>query len=189
MEFMKAKVWAAATTGSTLALAGVGFTAVFREGFETTLFFQALISFAEGLMPYVVAGTALGIAVLAVIGWAIFKAGRKIPVRIFLTTAVVLVMVLSVAFVGNAVRGFQEATYLPVTFIESLPDLPIFVAQLTGWYPTRETILAQGGLTLVYVLGAIWTFVILPRRARVVTRAPGGVDDPAPDVEREQASV
>ena len=146
MEFMKAKVWAAATTGSTLALAGVGFTAVFREGFETTLFFQALISFAEGLLPYVAGGTALGIAVLAVIGWVIFKAGRKIPVRTFLTTAVVLVMVLSVAFVGNAVRGFQEATYLPVTFIESLPDLPIFVAQLTGWYPTRETILAQGAL-------------------------------------------
>lgn len=38
MEFVKAKVWVAATTGSTLALAGVGFTAVFREGFETVLF-------------------------------------------------------------------------------------------------------------------------------------------------------
>ena len=168
MEFMKAKVWAAATTGSTLALAGVGFTAVFREGFETTLFFQALISFAQGLIPYVVIGSLAGVAVLGVIGWIIFKAGRKIPVRTFLTTAVLLVMFLSVAFVGNAVRGFQEATYLPITHIESLPDLPIFVAQLTGWYPTRETILAQAALTLVYVLGALWTFVILPRRERPV---------------------
>ena len=188
MEFMKAKVWAAATTGSALALAGVGFTAVFREGFETTLFFQALISFAEGLLPYVAAGTGLGIAVLAVIGWVIFKAGRKIPVRTFLTTAVLLVMVLSIAFVGNAVRGFQEATYLPITFIESLPDLPIFVAQLTGWYPTRETILAQVALTLIYILGAIWTFVILPRRERVV-RKDLPVDGKVSDPEREQASV
>ena len=188
MEFMKAKVWAAATTGSTLALVGVGFTAVFREGFETTLFFQALISFAEGLVPFVAAGMALGIAVLAVIGWVIFKAGRKIPVRAFLTTAVVLVMVLSIAFVGNAVRGFQEATYLPVTFIESLPDLPIFVAQLTGWYPTRETILAQGALTLVYMLGALWTFVVLPRRERIVRKDPS-VDDSSTDAERERAPV
>lgn len=188
MEFMKAKVWAAATTGSTLALAGVGFTAVFREGFETTLFFQALISFAEGLIPYVVIGTVLGVAVLGVIGWVIFKAGRKIPVRVFLTTAVTLVMILSIAFVGNAVRGFQEATYLPVTHIESLPDLPIFVAQLTGWYPTRETILAQGTLTLVYVLGAIWTFVILPRRERAGRPEPAPTDTQA-ETEPEQASV
>ena len=188
MEFMKAKVWAAATTGSTLALAGVGFTAVFREGFETTLFFQALISFAEGLIPFVVIGTVLGVGVLGVIGWIIFKAGRKIPIRIFLTTAVLLVMVLSIAFVGNAVRGFQEATYLPVTYIESLPDLPIFVAQLTGWYPTRETILAQGALTLVYILGAIWTFIVLPRRERVVRQKPSTGDE-SRDSEREQASV
>ena len=188
MEFMKAKVWAAATTGSALALAGVGFTAVFREGFETTLFFQALISFAEGLLAYVAGGTVLGIVVLAAIGWVIFKAGRKIPVRTFLTTAVVLVMLLSVAFIGNAVRGFQEATYLPVTFLESLPDLPIFVSQLTGWYPTRETILAQAILTLVYVVGAIWTFVVLPRRQRVAPKDPD-VNHALVDAEREQASV
>ncbi len=188
MEFMKAKVWAAATTGSTLALAGVGFTAVFREGFETTLFFQALMSFAEGLLVYVAIGTALGIASLAVIAWVVFKAGRKLPVRVFLTTAVVMVMAMSVAFVGNAVRGFQEATYLPVTFIESLPDLPIFLAQLTGWYPTRETILAQVALTIVYVLGAIWTFVILPRREKMVRKAPA-VGDEETEPEREQASV
>ncbi|HWL64692.1 MAG TPA: FTR1 family protein, partial [Actinomycetota bacterium] len=166
MEFVKAKVWSAATTGSTLALAGVGFTAVFREGFETVLFYQALISFAEGLLSWVVAGSVAGVVVLGVIGWIIFKAGRKIPMKAFLTTAVSLVMVLSVAFACNAVRGFQEAALLPVTHLESLPDLPIFLSQLTGWYPTRETIIAQAALAIVYALGAVWTFVILPRRER-----------------------
>ncbi|MDQ4064530.1 MAG: FTR1 family protein, partial [Actinomycetota bacterium] len=164
MEFVRAKVWAAATTGSTLALAGVGFTAVFREGFETVLFYQALLSFAEGLLSWVAVGTALGALALGAIGWVIFKAGRRIPVRAFLTTAVSLVMVLSIAFAGNAVRGFQQAALLPITHLESLPDLPIFVAQLTGWYPTRETILVQVALALIYVLGAVWTFVVLPRR-------------------------
>ena len=187
MEFMKAKVWAAATTGSTLALAGVGFTAVFREGFETTLFFQALVSFADGLLGFVIAGAAIGIAVLAVMGWFIFKAGRKLPVKAFLTTAVSLIMVLSVAFIGNAVRGFQEAAYLPVTHIESLPDLPIFVSSLTGWYPTRETLLAQGALALVYILGAIWTFVVLPRREGAKRGAPK--DRPVVEPERERTGV
>ena len=169
MEFVKAKVWTAATTGSALALVGVGFTAVYREGFETVLFFQALLSFAQGLTEWVVAGVLLGAVALGAVGWMIFKAGRRIPIKVFLTTAVVLVMGLSVAFVGNAVRGFQEAALLPVTFYENLPRLPIFLSQLTGWYPTRETILAQAVLTLVYVMGAIWTFIVLPRREKRVS--------------------
>lgn len=164
MEFVRAKVWTAATTGSTLALAAVGFTAVFREGFETVLFYQALLSFARGLHLAVLGGAALALAALGAIGWVIFKAGRKIPVRAFLTTAVTLVMVLSVAFVGNAVRGFQQAAILPVHLIDSLPRLPIFLGQLTGFYPTRETLLAQGALAMVYILGASWTFVVMPRR-------------------------
>lgn len=179
MEFVKAKVWTAATTGSALALAGVGFTAVFREGFETVLFYQALISFAEGLLGWVAAGATIAAAALGVIGWVIFKAGRRIPIKPFLTTAVTMIMVLSVSFIGNAVRGFQEAAMIPVTFIESLPRLPIFLAQLTGWYPTRETILAQAGLSLIYILGAVWTFVIMPRRRPKTTAA-------TPDVTTEE---
>lgn len=187
MEFVKAKVWTAATTGSTLALAGVGFTAVFREGFETVLFYQALISFSEGLGGYIALGTALGLVALAVVGWAIFKAGRRIPIKTFLTTAVALVMVVSVAFAGNAIRGLQEAALIPVTYLESLPRLPIFVSNLAGWYPTKETLLAQGLLALVYVLGAIWTFVVLPHREQRFS----GVDDTSPKRigETEKASV
>ncbi|HVF53353.1 MAG TPA: FTR1 family protein [Actinomycetota bacterium] len=187
MEFVKAKVWTAATTGSTLALAGVGFTAVFREGFETVLFYQALMTFSEGLGLYVAIGTGLAAITLGIAGWVIFKAGRKIPVKTFLTTAVALVMVVSVAFAGNAVRGFQEAAMIPVTYLESLPRLPIFVAHLTGWYPTRETITAQVLLTLVYIGGAIWTFVVLPRREKRFA----GTTDPHPALEEtpEEASV
>ena len=188
MEFVKAKVWTAATTGSTLALAGVGFTAVFREGFETVLFYQALITFSEGLEAYIAIGTALGLAVLFAVGWAIFKAGRRIPIKAFLTTAVVLVMVVSVAFAGNAVRGFQEAALLPVNYLEWLPKLPIFVSHLTGWYPTRETLLAQGVLTVIYLLGAVWTFVVLPRREKATPASVDVTDDPHLEA-REEASV
>lgn len=171
MEFVKAKVWTAATTGSALALAGVGFTAVYREGFETVLFYQALVSFAQGLGAWVAAGAALGAVVLAVIGYAIFSAGRKVPIKAFLGTAVVMVMVLSVAFIGNAVRGLQGAAVISVTFIESIPRLPIFLAELTGWHPTRETITAQAALALIYAAGALWTFFVMPRRERRAAEA------------------
>ena len=48
MEFMRARVAAAIATGSAVAFAGLGFTAVYREGFETVLFYQALAFFADG---------------------------------------------------------------------------------------------------------------------------------------------
>lgn len=168
MEFVKAKVWTAASTGSTLALAGVGFTAVYREGFETVLFYQALLSFARGLTQWVVLGAVLGLAVLVGVGFSIFRAGRKVPIKLFLGTAVVLVMVLSVAFAGNAVRSLQQSAVIPVTFLEGVPRLPIFLAELTGWHPTVQTLLTQAVLALIYIAGAIWTFVILPRREKRV---------------------
>jgi high-affinity iron transporter len=172
MEFVKARVWAAATTGSTVALAGVGFTAVYREGFETVLFYQALLSFARGLGEWVALGTAVAVVTLAVMAGVIFKASRRLPVKTFLTVAVSLVMLMSVAFIGNAVRAFQGAALLPVTFLEGLPNLPIFVASLTGWYPTAQTIGAQVALALVYLGGALWVFVITPRRERALVTGP-----------------
>ncbi len=187
MEFLNAKVWAAAATGSTLALAGVGFTAVFREGFETTLFYQALLFFADGLELWVGLGAAAAAAVLTVIGFAIFRAGRKIPARQFLAIAVALVMTLSVAFIGNAVRGLQEAAIAPVTFIESLPRLPIFLAELTGYHPTMQTIAAQAALAAVYLLGAVWVFVI--KRERKTPKRPDEATKPSDMTQPQQDRV
>jgi high-affinity iron transporter len=164
MEFVKAKVWSAASTGSAFALAAVGFTAVYREGFETVLFYQALLSFAQELELWVALGAVAGAVALGVVAFVIFRAGRRIPVKTFLGIAVVMIMALSVALVGNAVRALQEATVIPVTFLEGVPRLPIFLADLTGWHPTLQTIVAQAILAAVYVAGAVWTFVVRPRR-------------------------
>jgi high-affinity iron transporter len=166
MEFVKAKVWAATSSGSALALGAVGFTAVYREGFETALFYQALLSFAQGLEQWVALGAAAGAVVLGAVAYLVLRAGKKLPVKAFLTTAVALVMILSVAFVGNAVRALQQSAVISVTFLEEVPRLPIFLAELTGLHPTRESLLAQGALALVYVAGALWTFALAPRRER-----------------------
>lgn len=166
MEFVNAKVFAAATTGATLALAAVGFTAVYREGFETALMYQALFNMTEGLMSWVLLGAVLGAVALGAVAYAIFKLGRKLPVRRFLTIAVVLVMGLSVAFIGNAVRELQQAAVLHVTFLESFPRLPIFLADLTGIHPTLQSLLAQAALLTVYMAGAVYMFVITPARER-----------------------
>lgn len=163
MEFLKARVWKAVSVGSTASLVALGFTAVYREGFETALFYQALLSFGEGLLPYVLAGLAVGAVALTIVAFGIFRLGRKLPVGQFLKVAVIAVMVTSVAFFGNAVRGLQEAFVIPATPL-GVPRLPIFLAQATGWWPTTQTVVAQAALTLVYAAGATYMFVIKPRR-------------------------
>jgi high-affinity iron transporter len=164
LEFLKARIWTAVSAGSAVSLVLIGFTSVYREGFESVLFFQALTSFGEGLGLWVALGALSGGIALAVIATAIFKYGRKLPIKTFLTTAVLFVMATSVAFLGNAVGALQVADVISFTRLESWPHLPIFLAQATGYSPTRETVIAQAALASVYILGAVWVFGIRPRR-------------------------
>jgi high-affinity iron transporter len=166
LEFLKARIWTAVSAGSAVSLVLIGFTSVYREGFESVLFYQALDTFGQGLGIWIAAGAATGAAVLAVLATMIFKYGRKLPIKVFLTTAVCFVMATSVAFLGNAISALQVADVISFTRIDSLPHLPIFLAQATGYSPTQETIIAQALLSAVYIGGAIWVFGIRPIRQR-----------------------
>jgi high-affinity iron transporter len=172
MEFLSAKVWAAGASGSALALAGVGFTAVFREGFETVLFYQALLFVTKGLELWVALGAAVALAILVGVAIAIFRAGRRVPTKQFLAIAVALLMALSVAFMGNAVRGLQKAAVLTVTIVDGLPRLPIFLSELTGYHPTVQTLAAQAALIGVYLIGGAWTLRARARGKRTGAPAP-----------------
>jgi high-affinity iron transporter len=166
LEFLRARVWKAVSIGSTTSLALIGFTSVFREGFETVLFYQAMLSFSSGLKAWVLLGVAAAAVVLAGVAWAVLKLGRVLPVRTFLSVAVIVVMATSIALVGNAMRALQESGFLDVHFLENWPNLPIFLAQATGYYPTVPSVLAQAILTFIYLVGGVYTFVVAPRRRR-----------------------
>jgi high-affinity iron transporter len=159
LEFTRARVASAIAAGSSLAFAGLGFTAVYREGFETVLFYQALAIFAKGLVLWVVLGAAAAAAALGLAAYAVIGLGRKLPFKQLLVAGASTLLLLSVAFAGNAVRSLQEAAWLPVTPIDAdWARLPIFIAELTGIHPTREGILVQVALLTVYVAGAAYVF-------------------------------
>jgi len=160
LEFLRSRVWSAVSIGSTAALVMVGFTAVFREGFETALMYQALVSFGAGLAGWILLGLGAGLVALTVVSYGIFKLGRKLPIKTFLSWAVVLLMATSVAFLGNAVRSLQEADVLGLTALQGWPKAPIFLSQALGYWPSRETILSQAALTAVYLAGALYMFVL-----------------------------
>lgn len=165
MEFVRARLWSAISVGSTASLVAVGFTAVYREGFETALFYQSLLTFGEGLGRYILLGIGLALVALAAVAHIVFALGRKLPVRMFMNTAVAMVMATSVAFLGNALNTLQSADVLTYRRTSS-PRLPIFLSEATGIWPTVPSLVGQAALTLVYLFGAAYVFVIKPRLAR-----------------------
>jgi high-affinity iron transporter len=159
LEFMRARVASAIAAGSALAFAGLGFTAVFREGFETVLFYQALAIFAEGLELWVVLGAVTAAVALGLAAYAVIGLGKKLPFKQLLFAGASTLLLLSVAFAGNAVRSLQEAGWVQVTPIQGeWARLQVFLAELTGIHPTREGILVQVALLSVYVAGAVYLF-------------------------------
>jgi high-affinity iron transporter len=170
LEFLKARIWTAVTAGSVASLALIGFTSVYREGFETVLFYQAVFSFSQGLELWVWLGVGAAAVVLAGVAYAVLKLGRAIPMRTFLTFAIIIVMLTSIAVLGNAMRALQESTVISLHFLEGWPGLPIFLAQATGYYPTLPSVLAQAILLAIYLLGAVYTFLIRPRRRAAKAR-------------------
>jgi high-affinity iron transporter len=172
VEFMRSRVAAAISAGSGLAFATLGFTAVYREGFETVLFYQALAIFAEGLMLWVALGVVAAAVALAGVAWAILRLGTRLPLKPMLITGASILLLLSVAFAGNAVRSLQEADWIAVTPVDAgWARLPFFVAELTGIHPTRQGLVVQGVLLATYVLGAAWVFGVAPRRRRSLEAA------------------
>ena len=164
MEFMRSRVSAAAATGGALAFAGLGFTAIYREGFETVLFYQALVLFAQGLMLWVILGAVVATAALVGVGYAILKLGKRLPIKPLLIVGAAMLLLLSVAFAGNAVRSLQGADVIGVTPIEGgWARLPIFIAEMTGIHPTVQGIAVQSALFAIFAAGAAWIFLFKPR--------------------------
>jgi high-affinity iron transporter len=163
MEFLRSRLFNAVSVGSTTALVLVGFTAMYREGLETALLYQALVEFGQGLGWWIVAGLAAGVVALAVVSYLIFKLGRRLPVKTFLVAAVLLLMATSVAFLGNAVRSLQTADLVGLTPIDGLPRSPIFLSQALGYWPSVQTLASQAVLVTVYALGATWLLMVRPR--------------------------
>src|SRR3954469_18530820 len=115
MEFMRARVASAMAAGTTAAFVGLGFTAVFREAFETVLFYQALALFARGLILWVVLGAVAAAVALGAVGYAILGLGKRLPLKPMLVGGAGVLLLMSVAFVGNAIRSLQDADLLTAT--------------------------------------------------------------------------
>jgi len=140
--YLKEKMSAALSQRAAWFLFSLAFIAVYREVFETVLFYAAL--WTEGNGWPLLAGLAAGMVILGVLAAILLRTSAKLPIGKFFAASSLLVAVLAVVLAGKGIAGLQEAGWVhtsPVTF----PRIDIL-----GIRPTLQTLLAQ--LTVLVVV-------------------------------------
>ena len=149
--------------GKYLGLMILGFTSIYREGFETVLFLQALVLDA-GILT-VLQGVLLGLLGVGVVGYITFKMQTRLPYMKMMVVTGILIGVVLIMLVGNTVRVMQVVAWLPVHPIEGV-NFPYWWGQWFGVYPTWEGILAQVGAA-TFVIGSYYLAEYQSRKQRL----------------------
>ncbi|WP_435684675.1 FTR1 family iron permease [Sedimenticola selenatireducens] len=149
--FIHAQINSALSKGSTFALGLAAFLAVYREGAETVLFYQALNGQANGQWWPLLIGFALALGALLLLYRLMQAASFRLPIGLFFTLTAVLLYYLAVTFAGNGVLELQEAGWLGITPIDGFARI-----SWLGLYPTLETLTAQLLLIIPLPLAIAW---------------------------------
>jgi high-affinity iron transporter len=139
-------------TGLLFGLMMLGFTSVYREGFEVVLFLQALV--LEGGLAVVLSGVALGLVATVVVGVITFVLQARLPYKKMLITTGIMIGGVLLVMAGNTVHVLQVVGWLPIHAIVALP-LPYWAGMWFGLYPTWEGILLQAAAA-IFVIGSYY---------------------------------
>lgn len=145
-RYIKQKLEHALSKQSAWFLFLLTFIVVYREVFETILFYATMWS--QGGHGALLAGALTGAGVLAVIAWAMLRYSRRLPITQFFSLSSILIAILAVVLAGKGVAGLQEAGLLSITPFAGAPR-----SDLLGLYPTVQTLLAQALAVAVIALG------------------------------------
>jgi high-affinity iron transporter len=144
----------------SVGLFTLGFTVIYREGFETVLYLQALREQAGG--GAVVEGVLLGAAFTAAIAVLMLRLRRRLPYRGVVVATATLIGILTVVMTGQAMRALQAVGWLAITPVHI--DLPIWAGQWFGLYPSVQTLLAQLVCAIAIPLAAVLSERLRTRR-------------------------
>jgi high-affinity iron transporter len=136
--------------GSGWFLFFLAFIAVYREVFETIIFFAAMGG--EGNGGALAGGILVGVAALASIAWAMLRFSARLPIAKFFQYSAALIAVLTVVLAGKGVAALIEAGIIGAHRLEGFPRSP-----LLGVYPTLEGLLAQGLMIALLAAGFLYT--------------------------------
>lgn len=144
------------TAGLMLGLIALGFTSIYREGFETVLFLQALV--LEAGTSVVLGGVALGLAGTLLVGFLVFALQAKLPHKKMLIVTGIMIGGVLLVMVGNTTHVLQLVGWLPLHPIRNL-SLPYWTGLWFGLFATWEGI----GLQLAAATFVIGSYFLAER--------------------------
>lgn len=132
----------------------LGFTSLYREGFEVVLFLQSYnLRLGGGV---VLKGALLGMVLTAMVAVLTFVLQQRLPYRKMLITTGILLGVVLLVMVGEQAQEMQLAHWISTTPIDSLkPYIPPWMGLWFAVFPTVETLVAQL-IAAVLVIGSYY---------------------------------
>jgi high-affinity iron transporter len=154
-EYINKTMRGALSKGNAWTLSAVGFITVYREGFETVLFYKALFLYAGESTSGIVAGFFAGCVVLAGVFYLINYLGLRIPIKWFFGFTSALLYYMAFTFMGKGIHVLQMGEQVSMTLAENLPSI-----SWLGMYPTWETFIGQAILFAAFIFALVYTFII-----------------------------
>ncbi len=145
-RYIREKMARALTGGSGWFLFGLAFVVVYREVFETILFYAAL--WTQGNGPVLLAGAGSAVLLLAVIAWAMLRYSRTLPIAQFFRYSAWLMAALTVILAGKGVAALQEAGIFDISPLANVPRF-----SMLGLFPTRQSVAAQLLMLIAIIAG------------------------------------
>ena len=158
-RYIREKMSRALSQQSAWFLFGLAFIVVYREVFETILFYAALWTQGNGGMMLGGAGSA--VLLLGLIAWAMLRYSRDLPIGKFFAYSAWLMAILTIVLAGKGVSALQEAGIVDIAPLDGGARI-----SMLGIFPTWQSMGAQL-LTLVAVIAG---FYFNRHRAAVATR-------------------
>ena len=151
-KYIQSHVSESISAGSAKALWWTVFLAVFREGAETVLFYQALIFDAKDSAGYsmIALGFIVGLVILLVTYYVFKIFAIKIPIKPFFLVTSAIIFYMSIVFVGKGLMEFVEGKIFVPTKIEGFPTI-----EWLGIYPYYESLVPQAIMIAALIIGVI----------------------------------
>lgn len=147
-QYVAGQMQAAMNRGGLRAIGLVSFLAVYREAFETVLFYRALWS--QGQHPAILAGMAVALLLLGIIAIALFRFSVRLPIRQFFSFSAALIGVLAIIFAGQGISALQAAGWIGSESVRFI-HIPML-----GIYPTVQTLSVQALVVLLLLAGVAY---------------------------------
>ncbi|MDR2164127.1 MAG: FTR1 family iron permease [Zoogloeaceae bacterium] len=146
-EWIASQMDAALSRGSLLALSGASCLAVYREGAETVLFYEALAISASDREAALCAGLVAAALVLTALFFLLRHAALRLPFGLFFGVTSILLFGLAIVFMGQAVVELQAAGKIASIYLPGFPQI-----DWLGVAPTTQSLGAQALLLLAPLL-------------------------------------